>query len=71
MNVALNVIKQTHVDQELVTLTEHYSIFIFIHKGEHRGFIYMLLLKVELTVNAPEIDFNEYQIHRKNYNIFF
>jgi len=28
-------------------------------------------IKVELTVNVPDIDFNENQIHRKKYTIFF
>ena len=28
------------------------------------------LLKVELTVNAPEIDINEYQIQRKKLQYF-
>ena len=28
------------------------------------------MLKVELTVNAPEVDFNEFQIHRKKIQHF-
>ena len=32
----------------------------------------MKILKVELTVNAPEINFNSYQnTQKKMYNIFF
>ena len=53
----------------LVYYTNHVTLrkVWIVNKQRKTSGIYVYILQVELTVNVPEIDFNEYQIHR----IFF